>query len=350
MDAEEWCPTNLNVYGSQITGNWGSLGAGIQVGRQVNAIITDCDITDNLVFWDGSSGPDYYPCVVGNVYGSLTLERCKVQNNWSDLTYVPTLALKAISPQTAKIIDCDIRSNDNLDGVYLAEYDWPSCDVIIKNTLLAYNRSGILVIGMPESSALITNCTVVANSNQYNSPPAGGIGAGIYVDSIEDSVTIENSIVYGNTDQEEIFSKYGRRVFVNYCNVQGGWSGAGTGNMDVDPLFADSYVNEYQEIVFGEDFHLKSTSGRYDPITKTRVKDTEDSCCIDAGDPSDSSNGEPLGSGGRINMGCYGGTCQASLTNVCSHRLAGDVDGDCMVNVADFAAVAGNWMQSTIVP
>jgi hypothetical protein len=88
---------------------------------------------------------------------------------------------------------------------------------------------------------------------------------------------------------------------VTYSNVQGGWSDEG--NIDVDALFADPANGDY---------HLQSQSGRWDPQTETWVADDVTSPCIDAGDPDSDLHTEPSPNGGRINMGAYGGTSQAS--------------------------------------
>ena len=60
------------------------------------------------------------------------------------------------------------------------------------------------------------------------------------------------------------------------------------------------------------DYHLKCQAGRWDPNTGTWVKDDVTSPCIDAGDPNSPVGGEPAPNGGRINMGAYGGTAEAS--------------------------------------
>jgi len=78
-----------------------------------------------------------------------------------------------------------------------------------------------------------------------------------------------------------------------------------------DPLFADAAAG---------DFHLRSTGGRWDPALNNGagawVQDSGESPCVDAGDPSDDHGDEPAPNGGRINMGAYGGTTQASMSNV----------------------------------
>jgi hypothetical protein len=77
---------------------------------------------------------------------------------------------------------------------------------------------------------------------------------------------------------------------VNFCDVEGGY--AGTGNIDMDPLFRDAANN---------DFHLMSTV----------CGNSFNSPCIDSGDPAyeDSLLDCDWGLGEeRSDMGAYGGT------------------------------------------
>jgi hypothetical protein len=75
------------------------------------------------------------------------------------------------------------------------------------------------------------------------------------------------------------------------------------GNLSVNPRYAD---------LIDGDFHLRSQAGRWSPDTNTWVKDTVTSPCIDAGDPLSPFAREPKPNGGRINMGAYGNTREAS--------------------------------------
>jgi len=69
--------------------------------------------------------------------------------------------------------------------------------------------------------------------------------------------------------------------------------------------------------VSATDLHLQSQGGRWDPGTSAFVtSDTQSSPCIDAGDPADDEGAETQPNGGRINMGAYGGTAEASRTVV----------------------------------
>jgi parallel beta-helix repeat protein len=136
----------------------------------------------------------------------------------------------------------------------------------------------------------------------------------------------------------------GSHAAVSYCNVEGGQSRAsvsasstltwGEGNIDVDPLFANAV---------GEDFHLKSQAGRWDAAGAAWVVDTVTSPCIDAGDPGDADwMVELWPHGGRINMGAYGGTPQASMSISATGNVA-DLDHDDVVGIADLMRFADDW-------
>ena len=97
------------------------------------------------------------------------------------------------------------------------------------------------------------------------------------------------------------------------------------------------------------DFHLKSQAGRWDPDSQNWVQDAVTSLCIDGGDMASPIGFEPFPNGGRINMGAYGGTEQASKsyfgTAPCETIVAGDINGDCKVNLVDFAIMAWHWLE-----
>ena len=83
--------------------------------------------------------------------------------------------------------------------------------------------------------------------------------------------------------------------------------GEGTGwihSFVADPLFADAENG---------DFHPKSVTGRWNPATgKWVTTDGVHSTLIDAGDPGAAVGTEPQPNGGRVNVGAFGGTSQAS--------------------------------------
>jgi hypothetical protein len=196
----------------------------------------------------------------------------------------------------------------------------------------------------------IRSCTV---ANNVAEKTGGGIWSMFSCD-----VAIENSIAWGNIAAKDtknndigiglVYDACNPKCKVSYSNVKDGLDGIeiyyyvdwGPGNIDTDPCFADPNSGDY---------HLKSQSRRWEPASQTWVKDDVTSPCIDAGDPMSPIGHEPFPNGGRINMGAYGGTGDASKSyfgkQVCETIVAGDINGDCKVDFADFAILALHWLE-----
>lgn len=95
------------------------------------------------------------------------------------------------------------------------------------NCVLIDNHAGIggAVFTRGGHTSLFSNCLLADNVATV----AGGAIAG-YVASTA------NSIIRGNTpDQVDPDAD----VRISFCNIEGGWVGAGAGNIDADPLFVD---------------------------------------------------------------------------------------------------------------
>ncbi len=141
-----------------------------------------------------------------------------------------------------------------------------------------------------------------------------------------------NCIIWNG--ENAILNEDGSTININYSSVQNGllaiygpqqglsW---GDGNIDSDPLFIESgfWVDANDPNIIVEpddpnatwlegDYHLQSTAGHYDPNSQTWISDNTNSPCINTGDPNSPIEKEPLPNGGRINMGAFGGTIQAS--------------------------------------
>jgi hypothetical protein len=115
-------------------------------------------------------------------------------------------------------------------------------------------------------------------------------------------------------------------VLIRYCDMQTGWPGEG--NFTADPCFADPghwvdgtnpkivVDSSSPSAVWVEgDYHLRSQAGRWDPASEDWILDAVTSPCIDAGDPNSPVGDEPEPNGGRINLGAYGGTAEASKSH-----------------------------------
>jgi hypothetical protein len=70
---------------------------------------------------------------------------------------------------------------------------------------------------------------------------------------------------------------------------------------------------------------------------------------IDAGDPNDPIGDEPFSNGGRINVGAYAGTTEASKScfgePVSDTIIAGDINGDGKVDWLNLDILASHWLQ-----
>jgi len=168
-----------------------------------------------------------------------------------------------------------------------------------------------------DSQAVLINCTMADNY-------AGPNGAGLTL--IDSNVTVLDSILWDNLPNE-IRAGGTSLPDIRYCAVRGWWPD--WGNIHQNPLFAHagSWVNPddpnetlgsaNDRAVWVEgDYHLKSQAGRWDPQTQNWVQDEVTSPAIDTGLAASPVGHEPAPNGGRINMGVYGGTAEASKSNI----------------------------------
>ena len=151
------------------------------------------------------------------------------------------------------IRSCNIRYNASNDinggGIYLQRSNATIIDCIVANNTAFQQKGGGISFGN-ESNATIISCTVADNTAGCGIDEGGG-GISVGHDSI---ATIVDTIVWGNDlacspdpVPDQILAVEGSVVTVNYSCIEDGWSGAGAGNTDQDPLFVGS---EYH-LMFG---------------------------------------------------------------------------------------------------
>ena len=201
------------------------------------------------------------------------------------------------------------QGNDWLAGAIYCKDAGPT----ITHCLIVGNRSidpNGAAVYCENSRAVLTNCTIADNY------------AGLTL--IDSEVTVLNSILW-NRAPEEILQIGTSKPDICYSTIRGWWPY--WGNIHLDPLFARpgfwANPEDPNEILDPEDtravwmegdYHLKSETGRWHPDTRSWLQDDMTSPCIDAGFPTSPVGDEPVPNGGRVNMGAYGGTTQASKT------------------------------------
>jgi hypothetical protein len=244
----------------------------------------DCDPLEGICIYTGGTGG-----AVSSVLSSPLIVGCVISNN---------------------IADCDGGAIECYSGGH------PMKTPILRNCIIARNNADWYGDGLYGPMGKISNCTIAYN---------GGYG----LDGCGSQIT--NCVVWGNGN--DLY-----KSFPTYSCIED--NDGGEGNIHADPCFADPNNGDY---------HLKSQGGRRDPNTGTWLIDEVTSPCIDAGDPMTPIGYEPFPNGGIINMGAYGGTVQASKSYfgkpACETIIAGDVNGDCIVDFKDMSITLLHWLE-----
>lgn len=313
---------NSVLDGFTVTNGCLGNGAGIYCGSS-SPTIRNCVITGNTAPWI-QGFPGWFATDGGGIGlqgSSAVIANCIISNNtatesgggiWSEVG----------SPT---IVNCIISNNEASGGMGGGIYCYtrgdpdPRLSPIINNCIIAGN-SAYIGGAIYRSKGEIANCTICYNSADLR-------GGGVY----QCSGSITNCIIWGNGD--DLYESY-----ATYSCIED--NDAGTGNINSDPCFADAAKGDY---------HLKSQAGRWDANEGRWMIDEVTSLCIDAGDPASPIGLEPFPNGGIINMGAYGGTLEASKSYFgkppCETIVAGDINGDCIVNLKDFALMAYHWLE-----
>jgi hypothetical protein len=330
------------LTGLTITNGWGAdgKGGGIYCTQNSCPLISKCRITGNFAYSGGGiccdegSSPRIRNCNIDNNCGCGGGMHCEDSS--------PEITNCVISNNVVPIL-----GNLGTPGGGIATYrSSPTIDncIISDNTSTSSGGGVFCYKGNP----IINKCTISCNS-------ADGSGGAVlcYANC---SVTVSNCILWDNTAghgpqislvEAELLG--GCPTFtISYSDVQGGqgqiddgpcWRNVhwGPGNIDGDPLFADTANGDY---------HLKSQAGRWDPNSQTWVHDDVTSPCIDAGNPGCPLDDEPNDANNiRINMGGYGGTAQASKSPA-NWALLADLTNDHIVDFNDLEVFVQYWLDN----
>ena len=250
---------NINYNGKLIT--VGSLFLTTQDSTYISSTIIDGNSSGSVVKFENSEDSTTVLC-------GFTITNGSAGNGGGIFCY------SSANPNLENVI---ITGNSgNIGGGIDCHYSSPS----LKNVTISGNSCSIGggIFCYSASNPNLENVTVTGNS-------ASVMGGGIFCD--EANPVLINSILWNNSPEEIYFfyEGYSSSITISYSDIQGGEAGIVTnnngtvnwleGNIDEDPLFEDPFNGNY---------HL-----------------TENSPCIDAGDPT-----SPLDPDGTISdMGAF---------------------------------------------
>lgn len=288
--------SNISVQNNVIRNNRAGRGGGISTNGD-NILIFNNTIDNNIANSDHGGG--LY------LYGKTNVMNNIISNN--QVGYVCGYgwgggAIFLQTPSNYSISTNNVYFNNYAPtyggGVFVDEeaFVYMTNDLVYKNYTNDNTHSGAGIAvdqsGNEQSSTLIIkNCTVADNYSLQNKT-----GNGIFVDE-NCYVEAKNCIFWNNNGDFKVTQGSILDIVYSICQDEI----TGNGLIHNNPLFADSPNNDY---------HLKSKEGRY--FQGQWIIDTEHSPAIDAGDPTSNYSLETLPNGGRVNIGAYGNTIQAS--------------------------------------
>ena len=309
------------IFEDNFAGDIASIGEGAGMSTYYsNATLTNCTFRKNCTGYMGLPSI-MFPAAVGgglaNVHSDPVLEDCVFERNYC---FDGGGAIFNYDSEP-EIINCIFNANHALGmggAMYNSEskVEMTNCPVTLSSAV--YGGA----VHSESSDMTMTNCTFADN---YSMHGGNGFWCDSYVGYPVSNLDFTNCILWDG--EEQILNDDGSDITINFSDVQGGWSGSGGSNINADPLFAehgfwahidDSTIilepNDPNAVDYAGDYHLKSESGRWDPISRSWVMDDVTSPCVDAGDPASNWTRELWPHGGRINMGTYGGTDKASMS------------------------------------
>lgn len=210
---------SVKLVGFTVRNGFSTVGAGIYSGGAIemrHMIISDCVSQGDI---DGGGA---YITGKALIYDSEFLRNSGRKGG--------ALVLNAITNDTLKVIR-----------------------TLFKNNLGGENGSAIILFGGFNSNVLINNCLFISNTGASPIHSQGSISTNTFINHCNfinnnsasifmasGNVIIRNSILRNNASSE-VASSIGPNtgpVTITYSNVKGGYSG--TGNINADPLFADT--------------------------------------------------------------------------------------------------------------
>ena len=245
--------TNAFISGLTIENGYesGNMAGGIAV-FDSTATIDDCIITHNDAS-DGGGGIAYGNSNSDGVNNRITIQGCTITYNTSQYGCggISTRSYNinnSTASSTSVLSNCVISNNTGGEGG-ISIVDNGTLTMMTNCTVtnnMSNSEGGGLESEENGGILTLTNCTVTNNSAMYS---GGGVYNYDFTGSSTNSLTLINTIIYGNSGGEAATSSGGTSgITANYCDIEGGYPG--TGNINADPRF----------VAAPTDLHLKPGS------------------------------------------------------------------------------------------
>jgi len=329
-----------------VPGEWDG-GAGMHNREEAKPTISHCTFIGNHAKWDGgglyniNSSPMMSECyfesnTAGNAGGAVYLIN-KSDGSILSCIFVKNSAQRGgavrNSASSPSFDNCVFTANwteprnfpdDRLGGGAVANNS--SSSPKFTRCLFSGNRStGEAGAILSKDNTILTLGSCTLHGNQ-------AISGGAISFHHQSELNVTDSILWENIPEDIL--AWDNEPNICYSTSQDGWECEG--NLNIDPLFAHpgywADSNDLLPVWIDGDYHLRSRTGRWDPVDEIWVLDEEHSPCIDTGDPEAPWEDEPQPNGRRINMGVYGGTSQASMSwDQCSLDLSSSEGGSVSV-------------------
>lgn len=175
---------------------------------------------------------DYAGGAVSGVTDNLLIDRCVFHNNSSSQYGGGAV----YASRNVSVTNSVFHSNSTMGisgggALFISDIGAPPVNIAncaFWNNSSATTGGAIKVFG--RQGVEIVNCSFAANTSPG--------GSAIHLES-NDVIGIDNCILWGNTGSLPLELQDNGPETVNFSIIEGGWSGAGIGNFDADPLFVD---------------------------------------------------------------------------------------------------------------
>jgi subtilisin family serine protease len=305
--------------------NSGSIGGGMS-NYDSNSILTNCTFTRNSVH-EGGGG------MSNNFHSSTILTNCTFNGNFSD--WYGGGGMDNLQSNVT-LTNCTFSGNWTVDGGGGGINHGTNIMTLVNCTFtgnVANDANGGGMCIRDRTSATLSNCTFAGDSAHS--------GRALVCDSLWQSypsnLQVANCIFRDGVDQ--ILNNDNSVITITYSDVQGGWAGPGGNNINIDPDFVDA-TNPDPNL---RDYRLRPSS-----------------LCIDVGDnnsvPPDTFDLDGDGNTTELlpwdldgHLRFADGDCNnTEVVDMGAYEFAyayiGDFDGECDVDMVDFAILAWAWL------